>query len=161
MDTVSLSLSGQKYWKMPFDTIFSVQGEVASVDTTGDGDSVPIFERQFLGGANNLRGFEYRNVGPKDENGEPIGGNTLGWITAELTFPIVAKIRGAVFADAGFVNPDSWDYSSSDYNADIGLGVRVNLPLVGPVKIDYGIPITTDEFNDDGGQFQFSVDYKF
>ncbi|MES2468680.1 MAG: outer membrane protein assembly factor BamA [Verrucomicrobiota bacterium] len=161
VDTVSLSLSGQKYWKMPFDTIFSLQGEVASVDTTGDGDSVPIFERQFLGGANNLRGFEYRDVGPKDENGEPIGGNTLGWITAELTFPIVAKIRGAVFADAGFVNPDSWDYSSSDYNADIGLGVRVNLPLVGPVKIDYGIPITTDEFNDDGGQFQFSVDYKF
>ena len=161
VDTVSLSLSGQKYWKMPFDTIFSLQGEVASVDTTGDGESVPIFERQFLGGANNLRGFEYRDVGPKDINGEPIGGNTLGWITAELTFPIVAKIRGAVFADAGFVNPDSWDYSSGDYNADIGLGVRVNLPVVGPVKIDYGIPITTDEFNDEGGQFQFSVDYKF
>ncbi len=159
VDTYSLSLSGQKYWKLPYEMIFSLQGELASVDTSED--RVPIFERQFLGGANNLRGFEYRDVGPKDENGEPIGGNTLGWITAELTFPIVAKIRGAVFADAGFVNPDSWDYSAGDYNADIGLGVRVNLPVVGPVKIDYGIPVTTDEFNDEGGQFQFSVDYKF
>jgi len=161
VDTVSLSLSGQKYWKMPWETIFSIQGELASVDTTGDADRVPIFERQFLGGANNLRGFEYRNIGPKDAKGEPLGGNTLGWITAELTFPIVAKIRGAVFTDVGFVNADSWDYSTGDYNADIGLGVRVNLPVVGPVKIDYGIPITTDEFNDKGGQFQFSVDYKF
>ena len=59
------------------------------------------------------------------------------------------------------MNRDSWDYSTSDYNADVGLGVRVNLPVVGPVKIDYGIPVTTDESNDDGGQFQFSVDYKF
>ncbi len=159
VDTYSLSLSGQKYWKMPFNTIFSLQGELSSVDTSED--RVPIFERQFLGGANNLRGFEYRDVGPKDENGEPIGGNTLGWISAELTFPIVAKIRGAVFVDAGFVNPESWDYSFSDYNADVGLGVRVNLPVVGPVKIDYGIPVTTDDQNDEGGQFQFSVDYKF
>ena len=162
VETVSLSLSGQKYWKMPYEAIFSIQGELASVDTTGDADTVPIFERQFLGGANNLRGFEYRDVGPRDNNGEPLGGNTLGWLTAEVTFPIVSKVRGAIFADAGFVNPDSWDYSTSDYNADIGLGVRVNLPIVGtPVKIDYGIPVTTDETNDKGGQFQFSVDYKF
>ncbi len=159
VDTYSLSLAGQKYWKMPWNTIFSLQGEITSVDTTED--RVPIFERQFLGGANNLRGFEYRDVGPKDENGEPIGGNTLGWLTAEITFPIVAKVRGAFFGDIGFVNPDSWDYSTSDYNADIGLGIRVNLPIVGPVKIDYGIPVTTDKFNDEGGQFQFSVDYKF
>ena len=159
VDTYSLSLSGQKYWKLPYEAIFSLQGELASVDTSED--RVPIFERQFLGGANNLRGFEYRDVGPKDVNGEPVGGNTLGWITAEVTFPIVAKIRGAFFADAGFVNRDSWDYSTSDYNADVGVGVRVNLPVVGPVKIDYGIPVTTDEFNDGGGQFQFSVDYKF
>ncbi len=159
VDTYSLSFSGQKYWKLPYEAIFSLQGELSSVDTSED--EVPIFERQFLGGANNMRGFEYRDVGPKDANGEPIGGNTLGWLTAEVTFPIVAKIRGAVFADVGFVNADSWDYSTSNYNADVGLGLRVNLPVVGPVKIDYGIPVTTDEFNDEGGQFQFSVDYKF
>jgi outer membrane protein insertion porin family len=161
VDTISLSLSGQKYWKMPWNTIFSIQGELTSVDTTGDGERVPIFERQFLGGANNLRGFEYRDVGPKDAKGEPLGGNTLGWLTAEVTFPIVAKVRGAFFADLGFVNADSWDYSSGNYNADIGLGVRVKLPVIGPVKIDYGIPITSDKSNDKGGQFQFGVDFKY
>lgn len=159
VDTYSLSLSGQKYWKMPFDTIFSVQGELTSVDTTAD--EVPIFERLFLGGANNLRGFQFRDVSPKDINGEPIGGNTLGWLTTEVSFPIFSKIRGAFFGDAGFVNADSWDYSTSNYNANVGFGVRVNLPVVGPVKIDYGIPVTTDEINDKGGQFQFTVDYKF
>lgn len=159
VDTYNLILAGQKYWKMPYEMIFSLQGELASVDSIDD--RVPIFERQFLGGANNLRGFQFRDVGPKDATGETLGGNSLGYLTAELTFPIFAKIRGAAFVDAGFVNEESWDFGTSNYNADIGLGVRVNLPVVGPVKIDYGIPVTTDEFNDKGGQFQFSVDYKF
>lgn len=161
VDTYGFNLSGQKYWKMPWNTIISVAGELATVDSTGDSDQVPIFEREFLGGANNLRGFDYRDVGPKDINGEPIGGNSLGWLSLEYTFPIVSKVRGAVFADAGFVNASSWEFGTSDYNADIGLGVRVILPVIGPVKIDYGIPVTTDEFNDDGGKFNFSVDYKF
>ncbi|RYD37185.1 MAG: outer membrane protein assembly factor BamA [Verrucomicrobiaceae bacterium] len=162
VDTYSLNLSGQKYWKMPWNTVFSVQGEINTVDTAGGGsDRVPIFEREFLGGANNLRGFDYRDVGPKDSNGEPIGGNSAAWLTLEYTFPIFAKIRGAVFADAGFVNRDSWEFSTSDYNADVGFGIRVAIPHIGPIKLDYGIPVTTDEHNDGSGKFNFSMDYKF
>lgn len=161
VDTYSVNLAGQKYWKMPWNTIISVQGEVNTVDTAGGGDRVPIFEREFLGGANNLRGFDYRDVGPRDSNGEPIGGNTAAWLTVEYTFPIFAKIRGAVFADAGFVNRDSWDFSAGDYNADVGIGIRVAIPHIGPIKLDYGIPVTSDEYNDGSGKFNFSMDYKF
>ena len=161
VDVYNVNLAGQKYWSMPWNTVFSVQGEVNLSDTLGDADRVPIFERQFLGGANNLRGFDYRDVGPKDENGEPLGGLTAAYITAEVTFPIINKVRGAFFADAGFVNSDSWDFSGSDYNADIGLGLRLELPFIGPIKLDYGIPVTSDEWNDSGGKFNFSVDIKY
>ena len=161
VEVYNFAVTGSKFWNMPFDTIFFVEGRAAVVDTFGNGERVPIFEREFLGGANNLRGFDFRDVGPKDENGEPIGGNTSAYITLEYSVPVFGKVRGAVFADAGFVNADSWDFSSSDYNANVGFGVRAVLPVVGPIKLDYGIPVTADEFNDSSGRFQVLMDYKF
>lgn len=161
VEVYNFAVTGSKFWNMPFDTIFFVEGRAAVVDTFGNGERVPIFEREFLGGANNLRGFDFRDVGPKDENGEPIGGNTSAYITLEYSVPVFGKVRGAVFADAGFVNADSWDFSSSDYNANVGFGVRPVLPVVGPIKLDYGIPVTADEFNDSSGRFQVLMDYKF
>src|SRR5205807_6596984 len=72
--------------------------------------AVPIFDRLYLGGSNNLRGFRFRDIGPRDSNGQPIGGQSMVRATAELTFPIIEKARGAIFYDCGFVNPDAWDF---------------------------------------------------
>jgi len=123
-------------------------------------DNVPIFDRLFLGGANNLRGFKFRDVGPKDSNGEPLGGGTLARATVEYTFPIVERLRGAVFYDTGFVNGGSYDFSLSDINSDVGLGVRIDLPI-GPVRLDYGIPLQDDRFNKGSGKFNFNIGYQF
>ncbi len=160
VETYNLTLAGQKYWELPFDTVFHIEGKIAVVDSLGGGD-VPIFEREFLGGARDLRGFDFRDVGPKDRDGEPLGGGTSAWITAEYTVPIVTNVKAAVFADAGFVNANSWDFSGSEFNADVGFGLRLKLPVLGPIKLDYGIPVTSDEFNDSGGRFNFSVDYQY
>ena len=72
------------------------------VETLGDEDRVPTFDRRVLGGATNLRRWDYREVGPRDANNEPLGGGTSAYLTAEYNFPIVRKVRGVVFADAGF-----------------------------------------------------------
>ncbi len=161
VDTYTLSLAGQKYWKMPWKSVFALEGKVAVVDSF-NGNDVPIFERQFLGGANSLRGWDYREVGPVDTEGdETLGGGTSAYITAEYTIPVYRKFRAAVFADAGFVNADSWDFSTSGFCADIGLGVRFTIPMLGPIKLDYGIPITEGEAVDSSGQFHFSMDHKF
>ncbi len=144
-----------QYVNLPFDTIFSLQGHFHSVN----GDDVPIFDRRFLGGANNLRGFDYRDVGPKDETGEPIGGKTSGWATAELTVPIIRQLRGALFYDIGVVSPDDFSLDG-DVNSNWGFGIRLFLP-VGPLRLDYGIPISSDEFNDNSGRFNFNIGYRF
>jgi outer membrane protein insertion porin family len=123
-------------------------------------DDVPIFDRYFLGGANTLRGFSYRDVGPKDIKGEPTGGNTYINATAEYTFPIVERIRGAVFFDIGEVERDAYSFSASDLHSDAGVGVRLNLP-VGPLRLDYGYPIQTDPTSGKTGKIQFSVGYQF
>src|SRR4029450_5043826 len=126
-----------KYFSLKWDTILTLDAEVASVTTWGGGSEVPIYDRLYLGGSNNLRGFRFRDVGPKDVNGEPIGGSTLARFTAEYTFPIVEKVRGALFYDVGFVNAGEYDFSTNNVNSDVGIGLRLDLPI-GPVRIDYG-----------------------
>jgi outer membrane protein insertion porin family len=158
-DIYGFDLEASKYFLLPGDTILTIQGELAGVQNWAGGERVPIFDRLYLGGANNLRGFKFRDVGPKDEDGEPIGGNTLWRVTVEYTFPIVDKVRGAVFYDAGAVSAESWDVGGS-MNSDVGIGVRLDLPI-GPVRLDYGIPIQSDEFNDSSGKFQFNIGYQF
>ncbi len=160
VDTYSFSLAGQKFWRMPWKAVFALEGKVAVVDSF-DGNEVPIFDRQFLGGANNLRGWDYREVGPTDENDEPLGGGTSAYLTAEYTVPVIRKIRAAVFADAGFVNADSWDFSTSGFCADVGLGLRFTIPMLGPIKLDYGIPVSDGDAVNSSGQFHFSMDYKW
>ncbi len=57
--------------------VLEVIGRLGVVKEYGDSLDVPFYDRFFLGGQNNLRGFEYRDVGPKSLFGEPIGGKTL------------------------------------------------------------------------------------
>jgi outer membrane protein insertion porin family len=123
-------------------------------------DDVPLFDRYFLGGANTLRGFGYQKVGPKDVNGEPIGGNTSVNGTAEYSFPIVERVRGAFFFDVGEVEFNSYEFRQSDLHSDAGIGLRLNLPI-GPLRLDYGYPIMTDPQSGTAGKFQFSVGYQF
>lgn len=162
-----ISLEATKYFSLPFDLILLIKGQLAVVDGWGDGrddstfgDGVPIFDRLYLGGANNLRGFDFREVGPVDVKDNPLGGNSLAYLTIELTFPIISRVRGAVFSDIGFVNEGAYEFSSSGYNADIGFGLRLDLPI-GPIRIDYGYPIVHDDFNGPPGKFNFNIGYQF
>jgi outer membrane protein insertion porin family len=169
VEDYGLSLEAAKYFSLPWDLIFLMKGQLAITDGWGGdqsssddgyGNGVPIFDRLYLGGANNMRGFNFREVGPVDSDDNPIGGNSLGYITFELTFPIVSRVRGAVFTDAGFVNADSYDFSTSDANVDIGIGLRLDLPI-GPIRVDYGIPVVYDSWNGPPGKFNFNIGYQF
>lgn len=163
-----ISLESSKYVSLPWDMILLFKGELAVVSGWGGAvsnhsngnNSVPLFDRLYLGGANNLRGFNFRNVGPVDKYNNAIGGDSLGYGTIELTFPIMSRVRGAVFGDMGFVNPNAYDFSSSNINADIGIGLRLDLPI-GPIRVDYGIPVIYDSFNGPPGKFNFNIGYQF
>src|SRR5438094_1348044 len=154
-----LDLEGSQYFHLPWDTILLINGEIATVSHYGGSNEVPIYERLFLGGSNNLRGFPFREVGPKDENGEPVGVQSMARATIEWTFPIIEKARGAVFYDTGFVNSDAWSFGFNHMASDIGIGLRLDLPI-GPLRLDYGYPVMRDGYNG-GGHFNFNVGYQF
>ncbi|MCX7824992.1 MAG: outer membrane protein assembly factor BamA [Verrucomicrobiae bacterium] len=183
-DVYKMELKTQQYFPLPFTWptrdrkhVILLAGAAGVVDSYGSEGNVPLFNRFFLGGPNNLRGFRYRDVGPKvsdlplqkqlnaygvpsDDQDETVGGNTYAWATFEYIIPLIERIRFAIFYDIGFVNRDSYDFSMSNYNDDFGFGLRLDLPI-GPIRFDYGIPITTDKHNNRGGRFNFNIGYQF
>jgi outer membrane protein insertion porin family len=155
------SLEARQYFNLWKDTILLFSGTIASVDTWGDGTRVRIYDRLFLGGSNDLRGFDFRDVSPKDINGEPLGGKSMAAFTVEYTIPIIEKARFALFYDTGFVNVRSFDWNTDQVVSDVGVGLRLDLPI-GPLRIDYGIPIQTERGNSGhNGKFNFNVGYQF
>ena len=187
-DYYKVEFRGSQYYNT-FETlnqVLSFIGRAGVINEFGDSDRVPYFDKMFLGGPSSLRGFEYRQVGPKDEVGlvtepdpdgpagaepdpdgpdvapthEPIGGKSYAMGSIEYSFEVVNPLRLAMFYDVGFVNVDEWDFDPSDYNDNFGVGIRL---MVGgaPLSLDFGIPITTDDHNDDGLQFNFSFGTRF
>lgn len=162
-ETYTVGLSGSYYYNSFWDSIFSVNFGLETIDTVKSGDEVPIFERCYLGGPANLRGFRFRDVGMVDEKlagDETMGGNTSAFVQLEMTLPIVESVRFAMFVDAGFVHENSFDFKPTDWAADYGVGLRINLPM-GPLAVDYAIPFKSANCADDDPQFQFYVDYKY
>ncbi len=163
VETITFSTQASKYWNLKWDTILSLNGEVAFVDAI-NGD-VPIFERMFLGGGRTLRGFEFRDIGgPRDgASGEVLGGQSLAFLNTEYTVPIIETVRAAAFYDMGFVNSGSWDMAPEDLYSDVGVGIRIQLPISPvPIALDYAFPMSSpDSAADKGGQFNFYMSYEY
>jgi outer membrane protein insertion porin family len=130
----------------------------------GSTDAVPLYERFFAGGANTIRGYKERRVGPRDAgSNQPSGGDAIAIGNIEFTFPIYEKIlKGAVFYDIGNVWKSSGDVlgGAGDYKSGAGIGVRVKTPI-GPVKVDWAYPLNTNYEDDRTGEFYFSMSRGF
>lgn len=156
-DTIA-TVTAAQYFTLPHDIIISLNGEFNN-STEGD----HIFTRHFLGGANTLRGFDYRDVGPRDPvSGEVLGGKTSWYGTIEASIPVVEKIRFATFYDVGEVSDGPAGSIEGGVNSDWGIGLRLFVLGSAPVRLDYAFPLQTDTFNDDdGGRFQFTMGATF
>lgn len=150
------------------------------VKETGDSTFVPYEERFYLGGPNTLRGFEFRDVSPKEGFHFPhlgggrvpyeVGGKTYGFFSAEYSFGFTDGFRGAIFYDGGFVNKAAGDFglereiardlfdgqevvlgwNRSGWNDNFGVGIRISV-MGTPLRLDYAIPIRTSGSPDRGG----------
>lgn len=156
--------------------ILGVRYRIGTAQPYGDTDIVPVYERFFLGGANTIRGFRYREVGPQGTdpetglpNGDPVGGDSMMMGSVEFTFPIYEMVRGALFCDIGNVwAAKDWELDDTVFGSQwfknlqsgAGIGLRLYLPI-GPIKLDYGWPLHTDGWNDTGGRFHFNIGYAF
>jgi len=101
--------------------------------------AVPLFERFYARGANSVRGYGRRRLGPLSSANDPIGGRSLIEGSLELRRPLF-KIGGALFLDFGQVSLHSFDVPLDDLRFAPGFGVSYATP-VGPIRLDLGFPL--------------------
>jgi len=146
------------YLPIVFDTIMRLRGWLGFIAPYGDTEDIPIYERFFLGGRTTVRGYQYRKVGPKDETGSPIGGESLILLSAEYIIPLHENINWAFFYDTGNIYEDDFDIDLADMRSGAGIGIRFLIPSLRiPVSLDYAWPLDPDEFDDDKPRFEFSI----
>ena len=146
-----------------YDQTLSIISRIGTASPYGDSEDVPFYDRFYLGGPDSLRGFEYRDVGPRDSDDEEeaVGGNSYGMLSFEYGFRLAEPLGLVAFYDWGFVNESDYDFSPSNYASNWGIGARIIL-MGSPLKLDLGFPLTVpDNAEDNGAQFNFSFGTRF
>ncbi len=119
------------------EVVWAARARAQYADSFG-GDKLPIYERLYLGGANTVRGYKYRELGPKDAQGDPIGGHSSLLFSTELLVPTPFKpVKLALFFDAGNIYQRSNAFDVSSLRTSAGVGLRFITPI-GPIRLDWG-----------------------
>jgi outer membrane protein insertion porin family len=124
--------------------VISVIGNVGWIGT-----EAPFFERFFAGGfgLSTFRGFQYQGVGPRYQ-GVRVGGEFQALGTVEYLIPITADntVQMVTFTDFGTVDSTA---TFSAYRQSVGAGLRLTVPMLGPVPIaiDFAVPIARQSFD--------------
>lgn len=143
MDFNKLAFQQAAYIPVSKKSVFALSGRTGVIKEFSPSVEVPVFERFFTGGANSVRGYQERLVGPKDSEGSPVGGNWLFQGSCELRFPLYRLLTGAVFLDGGMVGTHISDVQFSRWKYGAGAGLRFKTP-VGPFRLDYGYKLNPD-----------------
>lgn len=73
---------------------------------------------------------------------------------------IVSPMRFFLFYDGGFVNAKAYDFNPANYHDNVGFGIGLFVAGT-PLRLDYGIPLTSESRNNKGNQFNFSFGTRF
>jgi outer membrane protein assembly complex protein YaeT len=138
----AFNLEVNKYWTVYQRADGSGRQVLAAHSQVGwEGSHAPVFERFYAGGFRSMRGFEFRGVGPQ-LGGFELGGDFMFLNSLEYQVPIRAndQLYVVFFVDSGTVESN---VEIKDYRVAAGTGLRVTVPMLGPVPIalDFGFPI--------------------
>jgi outer membrane protein insertion porin family len=119
-------------------------------------DTTPVYERFFAGNFGSLRGFQYRSVSPH-AFGVPTGGIMMAVGSVEYQFPWNAKdtFNQIIFTDFGTV---TGNYEFNDMRMSVGTGLKVSLPMMGPMPFEFDLAFPViHAFGDKFQPFNFTV----
>jgi outer membrane protein insertion porin family len=159
-------IQGVQFFKTfdAMEQVLSVSGRTGTLGKfDGDDANVPFFEKFFLGGPYNLRGWDYREAGPNEE-GEPVGGNSFSYASLEYTFKVADPLRFAFFYDGGFLRRGDFKFApgnaSEGWHDNWGLGIRI-MVMGMPLRLDLGFPMSDPSKSGASTQFHFSGGTRF
>lgn len=140
--------------------VFSAHGFLGYGGGYGKINKLPFFENYFAGGLGSVRGYETSTLGPKDSNGNAIGGNVSLYGNLGLSLPTFFSnsVRTTVFLDVGNVYDSG---SGSNYKVNLAelrysVGVQLEWNSVLPLVLSLAEPLNRKP-GDREEVFQFSI----
>jgi len=193
--SASMTVPGSEveYWTMNYDYLqfvplvgpftMALIGELSYGEDIGDTSALPPYRQFFAGGPESVRGYRESRLGPKDDFGNPYGGNLKVVGRAEILFPMPEKWRStariSAFYDVGNVfSTGHVDFRGVDQSTGIDYGFRYDslkhsagvaaqwLAPLGIFRFSYAFPLNAYKgdnvlFEDEVERFQFSVGQAF
>ena len=175
------TLSGRYFIELPKEYILGLRATTGLIIPLRDQSFIPISERFFNGGDNTVRSYKHSELGPKDENNDPVGGLGYNVFSIELRKMFYKDFGTTLFIDAGNVSPnrsllensiasytsgsDLFDDTLKDFFSEfkfgIGIGFQYLLP-VGALRIDIAYnPDPEEMWKEDSWAYHFSLGMAF
>lgn len=159
------TLSHQQFFPLNETFTLMLSGELG-LGGGYSGDDLPFYKSYYAGGIRTVRGYDFGGIGPREANGDALGGDTRVVANAELLFPmpgsgIDKSFRLSWFVDAGQVfGPGDYlgrykDFDAGELRYSTGLGFTWSSPL-GPMKFSLGVPLNK-KADDRAQRFQFQL----
>ncbi|MFC1895195.1 outer membrane protein assembly factor BamA, partial [Thermodesulfobacteriota bacterium] len=162
-DVAYTKYTGETGWFIPllWGTVGHVHAEGGYVQENSGG-FLPIYDRFYIGGINSLRGFDWRELSPTDQDGAHIGGDKFVQFNVEYIIPLLKQIgmMGVAFFDTGDVYDNGEDVDLSNLRESAGFGVRWYSPL-GPIRLERAYILDPQPGEDSKGRWEFSMGAAF
>ncbi len=132
----------------------------------GDRELVPLSDRFFAGGATTIRGYDTRDIGPKERtffffgDEQAIGGEFRVLNSVEVRYKAAEILNLYGFVDSGGVWKTPSDFDLGDIKYSIGIGLGLQIPRFGPLRVDYGFAINPDD-DQGSGKLHLSTGIRF
>jgi len=182
----TINYNYQQYWPLNRWATLLFNLDLGYGDALGDTTSLPPYKNYFGGGPDTVRGYKENRLGPKDDFGNPYGGDTLVAGQAEFLLPMPekwqAKARFSLFYDIGNVFslgdvqfydksnlvPIEYDFDSGNLKQSVGIAAQWLAPL-GMFRFSYAFPLNAEDgtstlngdstnlYGDETERFQFSI----
>ena len=160
-DFIKLVAEHQTYIKLYDNHILHTRVRGSALFPNGSGVP-PVFERFWMGGIENVRGYDSRELVPRDpKTNDHLGGTRMAFANFEYIYTIAPQIGVNLvpFFDIGFNYDDrqplKWD---KEIKKSVGLELRWRSPM-GDLRFAYGFPLDPDRRNhrNTTGRFEFSM----
>lgn len=139
-DFVQGKVSGKTVYSLTEDLRLLARLDLGATAAT-DFTRMPASRRFFAGGDNSVRGYDYKELGPRDSEGDVRGGRYLIAGSLEADYRVAPDWRAALFWDSG----NAFDSLETPLKNSVGVGGRWQSP-VGPVRVDLAKPIDDSGF---------------
>ncbi len=117
-----------------------MRAEAALIHPYGDTRVLPWYQRYFLGGETQVRGYDIRTIGPTNSQGRILGGNKFGLFNAEYYFDVFGPLRALLFFDAGQAFLEGQKIRIEDFRVSTGAELRFIMPVLNvPFRLIYAI----------------------